>query len=477
MVRRTLETAIPVGIKPIVENFASVQGELGTDSTTLAHLENAASTFNEMRTTSESEIRSRIANLLYLCSHNVPAPENTLFPIAPNLDNESHGKNQNELSILFGKQDRAFMVLAAMCAGGSIPIKLLARMLQKHAILNGSVRPLEEICGALETLTTMRGQYLSLELTPKPLLVIHAEKLRPLLRSEAGFALGTLSLSGSLEEEETEDAPAFAPNGASAGMEDTEDAEESEDAPAFALGASADREEAEDAAIRFRNPTARSTPIREYTGPSLTTAYVVEPEALEKVESSTPSGTFVSRPPDRNPYDPAPPPSNTNLAISYNAKELAALGRDDIVRSFEDNKDSPTTIEPMVVHQYRKLKSSAKKSAAPRVPKTVFDAIRENGDADEFEPEDCSEDDVEPTDAPPGSDEKLDVLKMRLLLGQPLWNRREDRNDFDKVGRGSFHPVPSFAKGADGEEGYVAENEEVEVAEIEEGVIVDWEEF
>lgn len=60
--------------------------------------------------------------------------------------------------------------------------------------------------------------------------------------------------------------------------------------------------------------------------------------------------------------------------------------------------------------------------------KNVFEAIIKYGHDEDFDPSDsCS--DFEPTDAPAGSPEKIEVLRRRVELGLPLWHSN-DRVDF-----------------------------------------------
>jgi hypothetical protein len=60
--------------------------------------------------------------------------------------------------------------------------------------------------------------------------------------------------------------------------------------------------------------------------------------------------------------------------------------------------------------------------------RNVFDAIAHEGNDDRYAPR-RSETFV-PTDAAPGSDEKLALLRRRIVLGQPLWHDL-DRHDYD----------------------------------------------
>jgi hypothetical protein len=59
--------------------------------------------------------------------------------------------------------------------------------------------------------------------------------------------------------------------------------------------------------------------------------------------------------------------------------------------------------------------------------RNVFDAILKYGHDEDFAPE--SRDDFEPTDAPAGSPEKIEILRRRIELGLPLWHE-EDRFDY-----------------------------------------------
>jgi hypothetical protein len=62
------------------------------------------------------------------------------------------------------------------------------------------------------------------------------------------------------------------------------------------------------------------------------------------------------------------------------------------------------------------------------VPNSILEAIK-MGQWD-FEPEETPEDQYESTVALPGTDEKLDILALRVQQGQPLWHRR-DRTNYD----------------------------------------------
>ena len=57
----------------------------------------------------------------------------------------------------------------------------------------------------------------------------------------------------------------------------------------------------------------------------------------------------------------------------------------------------------------------------------VFDAILKFGHDEEFEP--ITDGSFEATDAPAGSDDKIEALRRRVELGMPLWHR-DDRKDY-----------------------------------------------
>lgn len=58
---------------------------------------------------------------------------------------------------------------------------------------------------------------------------------------------------------------------------------------------------------------------------------------------------------------------------------------------------------------------------------SVFEAISKFGHDEDFVP--VGGKDFEPTTAAAGSDEKIELLRMRAEAGLPLWHP-EDRNDF-----------------------------------------------
>ena len=59
--------------------------------------------------------------------------------------------------------------------------------------------------------------------------------------------------------------------------------------------------------------------------------------------------------------------------------------------------------------------------------KNVFEAILEYGHDEDFVP--CEDDEFSATDAPAGSEAKIEALRARVALGQPLWHG-EDRRDY-----------------------------------------------
>lgn len=59
--------------------------------------------------------------------------------------------------------------------------------------------------------------------------------------------------------------------------------------------------------------------------------------------------------------------------------------------------------------------------------KNVFEAILKYGHDEDFAP--AESDKFLPTDAPAGSDAKIEILRQRVEFGQPLWHRR-DRVDY-----------------------------------------------
>ena len=68
--------------------------------------------------------------------------------------------------------------------------------------------------------------------------------------------------------------------------------------------------------------------------------------------------------------------------------------------------------------------------------KNVFEAILKYGHDEDYLPE-CSNE-FEPTDAPAGSPEKIEILRSRVELGLPLWHE-EDRFDYSGL-TGAIRP-------------------------------------
>jgi len=64
-------------------------------------------------------------------------------------------------------------------------------------------------------------------------------------------------------------------------------------------------------------------------------------------------------------------------------------------------------------------------------PKTVAEAIQIFGHDKDFEPTITK--DFLPTDAPSGSSEKIEILRKRVDLGQPLWHEA-DRSGYEGFG-------------------------------------------
>jgi hypothetical protein len=59
--------------------------------------------------------------------------------------------------------------------------------------------------------------------------------------------------------------------------------------------------------------------------------------------------------------------------------------------------------------------------------RNVFEAILKYGHDEDFSP--VASENFEPTDAPAGSPEKIEILRRRVELGLPLWHE-EDRVDY-----------------------------------------------
>jgi hypothetical protein len=70
------------------------------------------------------------------------------------------------------------------------------------------------------------------------------------------------------------------------------------------------------------------------------------------------------------------------------------------------------------------------------VCKNVFEAILRYGHDEDFVPQ--PDTNFSATDAPAGSAEKIEVLRKRVELGQPLWHN-EDRVDYSGL-TGAIRP-------------------------------------
>lgn len=69
--------------------------------------------------------------------------------------------------------------------------------------------------------------------------------------------------------------------------------------------------------------------------------------------------------------------------------------------------------------------------------RNVFEAILRYGHDEDFNP-DTAVDIFDPTDAPAGSPEKIEILRRRIELGLPLWHE-EDRVDYSGL-TGAIRP-------------------------------------
>jgi hypothetical protein len=65
----------------------------------------------------------------------------------------------------------------------------------------------------------------------------------------------------------------------------------------------------------------------------------------------------------------------------------------------------------------------------PADPWTIFKEILKYGHDEDFDPEAEADPTFLPTDAPAGSEEKIEILKRRIALGQPLFHSN-DRVDY-----------------------------------------------
>ena len=68
--------------------------------------------------------------------------------------------------------------------------------------------------------------------------------------------------------------------------------------------------------------------------------------------------------------------------------------------------------------------------------KNVFEAILKYGHDEDYSPE--PQLNFQPTDAPAGSPEKIEILRRRIELGLPLWHDA-DRADFNGL-TGAIRP-------------------------------------
>ncbi len=68
--------------------------------------------------------------------------------------------------------------------------------------------------------------------------------------------------------------------------------------------------------------------------------------------------------------------------------------------------------------------------------RNVFEAILRFGHDEDFNPE--PQGNFDPTDAPAGSPEKIEILRRRIELGLPLWHG-EDRVDYSGL-TGAIRP-------------------------------------
>ena len=68
-----------------------------------------------------------------------------------------------------------------------------------------------------------------------------------------------------------------------------------------------------------------------------------------------------------------------------------------------------------------------KKIEKPKFVTNVFEAILKDGHDEDFVP--LVDEKFVPTDAPAGSEAKIEALRDRVKLGQPLWHG-EDRADY-----------------------------------------------
>ena len=73
------------------------------------------------------------------------------------------------------------------------------------------------------------------------------------------------------------------------------------------------------------------------------------------------------------------------------------------------------------------MTTSAKSEEKSLKVSNVFEAILKYGHDEDFAP--VEDENFVPTNAPAGSDDKIELLRQRVQRGQPLWHG-EDRHDY-----------------------------------------------
>lgn len=73
------------------------------------------------------------------------------------------------------------------------------------------------------------------------------------------------------------------------------------------------------------------------------------------------------------------------------------------------------------------MTTSAKSEEKKSPVSNVFEAILKYGHDEDFRP--LEDEQFQPTNAPAGSDDKIELLRQRVQSGQPLWHG-EDRRDY-----------------------------------------------
>lgn len=73
------------------------------------------------------------------------------------------------------------------------------------------------------------------------------------------------------------------------------------------------------------------------------------------------------------------------------------------------------------------MSTSVKSQEKMQEVANVFEAILKYGHDEDFAPK--VDEEFEPTNAPAGSDDKIELLRQRVQMGQPLWHG-EDRRDY-----------------------------------------------